>query len=128
MDVSKKVLIVDDFDAIQRMMMKRLRQLGFENIIVAKDGATAFSELKKHGIDIIISEGIMPQMTGIELLKAVRKDDELKDIPFFMVTDEGRKGNVLEAIEEGVTNYIVKPFTKEQVEEKLTRQQDILLT
>ncbi len=119
MDLSKKVLIVDDFETMRRILTNVFKQVGFKNIFVADDGITALSELKKHDIDIIVSDWMMPNMTGIELLKAVRNDEEYKDIPFFMVTAEGGKANVLEAIKEGVTNYIVKPFTKEQVKEKL---------
>jgi len=119
MDVNMKVLIVDDFATMRRIVKNILRQLGFTNISEADDGKTALQALKKEKFDLILSDWNMPEMPGIELLKAVRADDELKDIPFLMVTAEAEKGNIVEAVKLGVSNYIVKPFTAETMSEKL---------
>ncbi len=119
MDVNMKVLIVDDFATMRRIVKNILRQLGFTDISEADDGKTALRALKKEKFDLILSDWNMPEMPGIELLKAVRADDELKDIPFLMVTAEAEKGNIVEAVKLGVSNYIVKPFTAETMSEKL---------
>ena len=119
MDVNMKVLIVDDFATMRRIVKNILRQLGFTNISEADDGKTALQALKKEKFDLILSDWNMPEMPGIELLKAVKADDELKDIPFLMVTAEAEKGNIVEAVKLGVSNYIVKPFTAETMSEKL---------
>jgi len=121
MDLSMKILIVDDFATMRRIMKNILKQLGFANIIEADDGTTAFEELKKTAVDLIISDWNMPKMTGLELLKKVRSTDDLKDIPFLMVTAEAQKQNVIDAVQAGVTNYVVKPFTAEAISEKLTK-------
>ena len=120
-DTSIKVLVVDDFATMRRIVKGVLRQLGFSNIIEAEDGTVALNELKKEKIGLIVSDWNMPNMTGLELLKAVRKDGELKSIPFIMVTAEGQKENVIEAVKAGVTNYVVKPFTPETFGEKLQK-------
>jgi len=119
MDVNMNVLVVDDFATMRRIVKNILRQLGFTNIIEADDGKAALYILKKEKIDLILSDWNMPEMPGIELLKAVRSDDELKDIPFLMVTAEADKENIIEAVKLGVSNYIVKPFTAETMSEKL---------
>ena len=119
MDVNMKVLIVDDFATMRRIVKNILRQLGFTDISEADDGKAALQALKKEKFDLILSDWNMPEMPGIELLKAVRADDELKDIPFLMVTAEAEKGNIVEAVKLGVSNYIVKPFTAETMSEKL---------
>lgn len=121
MDLSMKVLIVDDFATMRRIMKNILKQLGFTNIIEADDGTTALEELKKTDIDLIISDWNMPKMTGLELLKAVRGADNLKDLPFLMVTAEAQKQNVIDAVQAGVSNYVVKPFTAEAISEKLQK-------
>ena len=121
MDLSMKILIVDDFATMRRIMKNILKQLGFANIIEADDGTTAFEELKKTAVDLIISDWNMPKMTGLDLLKKVRSTDDLKDIPFLMVTAEAQKQNVIDAVQAGVTNYVVKPFTAEAISEKLEK-------
>ena len=121
MDVNMNVLIVDDFATMRRIVKNILRQLGFTNISEADDGKTALQALKKEKYDLILSDWNMPGMPGIELLKAVRSDDELKDIPFLMVTAEAEKENIVEAVKLGVSNYIVKPFTAETMSEKLRK-------
>jgi two-component system chemotaxis response regulator CheY len=121
MDTSMKVLVVDDFATMRRIVKGVLKQLGFGNIIEAEDGTAAMAELKKEKIGLIVSDWNMPNMSGLELLKAVRSDAGLKGIPFIMVTAEGQKENVIEAVKAGVSNYIVKPFTPETFGEKLQK-------
>ncbi|MDD5206883.1 MAG: chemotaxis response regulator CheY [Desulfobacterales bacterium] len=120
-DTSMKVLVVDDFATMRRIVKGVLKQLGFSNIIEAEDGNTALGELKKEKIGLIVSDWNMPNMSGLDLLKAVRGDASLKAIPFIMVTAEGQKENVIEAVKAGVSNYIVKPFTPETFGEKLQK-------
>ncbi len=120
-DTSMKVLVVDDFATMRRIVKGVLKQLGFTDIIEAEDGNLALEELKKEKVGLIVSDWNMPNMTGLDLLKVVRSDDSLKTIPFIMVTAEGQKDNVVEAVKSGVSNYIVKPFTPETFNEKLQK-------
>ena len=119
MDTSIKVLVADDFATMRRIVKGVLKQMGFDKIVEAEDGSIALEALKKEEVGLIISDWNMPNMTGLDLLKAVRSDDGLKGIPFIMVTAEGLKENVLEAVKSGVTNYVVKPFTPEAFSEKI---------
>ena len=119
LDTSIKVLVVDDFATMRRIVKGVLKQLGFSKIVEAQDGNDALDVLKKEQVGLIVSDWNMPNMTGLDLLKAVRGDDGLKSIPFVMVTAEGMKENVVEAVKAGVTNYIVKPFTPETFSEKI---------
>ena len=121
MDTSIKVLVVDDFATMRRIVKGVLKQLGFSDIIEAEDGDLAFKELKREKIGLIVSDWNMPNMTGLDLLKAVKEDASLKDIPFLMVTAEGQKENVIQAVQAGVSNYIVKPFTPETFSAKLEK-------
>jgi two-component system chemotaxis response regulator CheY len=121
MDPNIKILIVDDFSTMRKIIRNILTQLGFKNILEADDGTTALEILKKEKVDLIISDWNMPKMSGLELLKAVRSDENLKDIPFVMVTAEAQKENILEAIKYKVNQYIVKPFTPETLKEKLEK-------
>ena len=118
-DKSLKVLIVDDFASMRRIVKNTLKQIGFKNILEADDGTTALAMLKEQKIDVVLADWNMPKMSGLELLKTVRKDDTLKTIPVFMVTAEAQKENVIEAIQAGVSNYIVKPFTPDSMKQKL---------
>jgi len=120
-DTSINVLIVDDFATMRRIIKGVLKQLGFSNLIEAEDGEAALKELRKEKIGLIVSDWNMPNMTGLELLKAVRADSNLKGIPFLMVTAEGQKENVIQAVQAGVSNYIVKPFTPETFNAKLEK-------
>ncbi|MBN2062672.1 MAG: chemotaxis response regulator CheY [Deltaproteobacteria bacterium] len=120
-DKSIKVLVVDDFATMRRIIKGVLKQLGFNDVIEADDGSKALSELKKENVGLIVSDWNMPNMTGLELLKAVRADDNMRKIPFLMVTAEGQKENVVEAVQAGVSNYIVKPFTPETFGAKLEK-------
>ncbi|MGE3540116.1 MAG: chemotaxis response regulator CheY [Candidatus Tectimicrobiota bacterium] len=119
LDTNKKILTVDDFSTMRRIIRNMLRQLGYNNIVEAEDGAAAFDLLKREKVDFIISDWNMPNMTGLELLKAVRGDDSLKAIPVLLVTAEALKENVVEAVKAGVNNYVVKPFTAEVLKEKI---------
>ncbi len=121
MDMSMRILVVDDFATMRRIMKNILKQLGFTNISEADDGSTALEQLKSSKFDMIICDWNMPKMTGIELLKTMKADDDLKNIPFLMVTAEAQKQNVIEAVQAGVSNYVVKPFTAEVIGDKLKR-------
>jgi two-component system, chemotaxis family, chemotaxis protein CheY len=121
MDLNMKVLIVDDFATMRRILKNVLKQIGLMNISEAEDGKAALTELKKNKYDLIMCDWNMPEMPGIELLNKVRSDDALKHIPFIMVTAEAKKDNILDAVKAGVSNYIVKPFTAETVDEKLKK-------
>ena len=116
---SMAILVVDDFATMRKIVRNNLQGLGFTNIIEAEDGHAALKRLQDGGIDFIVSDWNMPNMMGIDLLKAVRADENLKRIPFLMVTAESQKENVLQAVQAGVSNYVVKPFTAEVLEEKL---------
>jgi len=121
MDTSIKVLIVDDFATMRRILKNILKQLGFKNLVEADDGTTAWEILEEQNIDLIISDWNMPKMTGLELLKKVRADTKYKTAPFLMVTAEAQKQNVIEAVQAGVSNYVVKPFTAEAISDKLKK-------
>ena len=123
MSVNKnlKILIVDDFATMRKVIRNLLKQGGFENVVEAEDGMAALKVLKSQQVDFIISDWNMPNMSGLELLKAVRGDDELKALPFLMVTAEALKDNVVAAVKAGVSNYIVKPFTAEVLNEKIEK-------
>jgi len=120
-DYNMKILIVDDFATMRRIVKNILTQLGFKNFIEADDGSVAWEILQKETVDFIVSDWNMPKMPGIELLKKVRADDKLKDIPFLMVTAEAQKENIIEAVKAKVSNYIVKPFTPETLGEKIEK-------
>lgn len=114
-----KILVVDDFSTMRRIVKNILHQLGFSNIEEAEDGKIALNRLKGGGVEFVISDWNMPNMMGIDLLRQVRSDESLKKLPFLMVTAESQKENVIEAVQAGVSNYIVKPFTAETLEQKL---------
>lgn len=120
-DQKMRFLIVDDFQTMRRIVRNILRQLGFENFDEAEDGEQAYVKLKDGGFDFVISDWNMPHVDGITLLKRVRSDPALKDMPFLMVTAEAEKDKVIEAIRSGVSNYVVKPFTAEVLKEKMDR-------
>ena len=120
MDKSSKILVVDDFATMRKVIRNLLKQIGFENIAEAEDGEMALKELKSQNISFIISDWNMPNMTGLDLLKAVRADGDLCNTPFVMVTAEALQDNVVQAVKAGVDNYIVKPFTAEVLNEKIS--------
>lgn len=121
MDFSIKILIVDDFATMRRILKNILKQLGFSNVTEADDGTTALELLKTSSFDLVISDWNMPKMTGLDLLKQMRAMPETKTLPFLMVTAEAQKQNVIEAVQAGVSNYVVKPFTADQISEKLKK-------
>lgn len=120
-DYNMKIMIVDDFATMRRIVKNILIQLGFKNFIEADDGSTAWDLLQKEEVNMIISDWNMPKMTGIELLKKVRADDRFANLPFLMVTAEAQKENIIEAVKAKVSNYIVKPFTPETLSEKIEK-------
>lgn len=120
-----KVLVVDDFPTMRRIVKNLLKQIGFENIDEAEDGVQALNKLKSGSYGLVVSDWNMPNMEGIDLLRNIRQEAEpLKNIPFLMVTAEAEKEKVIEAIKSGVDNYIVKPFTAEVLKEKLEKIAD----
>ena len=121
MDLNMKVLVVDDFATMRRIVKNVLKQIGFTEIVEADDGSTALEVLRQTKIDLIVSDWNMPKVTGLDLLKAVRSDESLKAMPFLMVTAEAQKDNVVQAVQAGVSNYVVKPFTAEALKEKLEK-------
>lgn len=125
MDLNMKVLIVDDFTTMRRIVKNILKQIGFSNIAEAEDGKTAFAQLKEEKFDLVLCDWNMPEMRGIDLLKMVRSDDQLKDLPFVMVTAEAHRDSILDAVKAGVNHYIVKPFTAEIIEERLKKVFDV---
>ena len=123
LDALKKdmpILVVDDFSTMRKIVKNCLTQLRFTNITEACDGKEALDKLQGGTFEFIVSDWNMPNMMGIDLLKAVRADERLKNIPFLMVTAEGKKENVMEAIKAGVSNYVVKPFTADIFGQKMT--------
>ncbi len=120
-NTNMRLLVVDDFSTMRRIIKNILRQLGFNNIEEADDGTTAWEIINKGGIDFVISDWNMPQMTGIELLRKVRASEEFADMPFLMVTAEAQQENVIEAVQARVSNYIVKPFTAETLKQKIDK-------
>lgn len=120
-DPNMKILVVDDFATMRRIIKNILTQLGFKNIIEADDGTSALNVLKSEKISLIISDWNMPKMTGLDLLKAVRADAGMAATPFIMVTAEAQQDNIILAVKAKVSQYIVKPFTAETLSEKLNK-------
>ena len=122
LDLTMKILVVDDFSTMRRIIKNILKQIGFTNVDEAENGQAALAKIGDGGnYDFVISDWNMPEMTGIELLKQVRANEATKDLPFLMVTAEAKKENVVEAVKAGVNNYIVKPFTAEVLQEKISK-------
>jgi two-component system chemotaxis response regulator CheY len=118
-DLNMNVLIVDDYKTMLRIIRNLLKQLGIENVDEATDGGTALVKLRERNYGLVISDWNMEPMTGLQLLKEVRADQKLKQIPFIMITAESKTENVVAAKEAGVTNYIVKPFNAATLKQKL---------
>ena len=114
-------LVVDDFATMRRIIRKILKDLQFQDVLEAENGADALKLLATNKVDLIVSDWNMPVMTGLEFLKRVRADERLKSLPFLMVTAEAQKENIFEAVQAKVSNYIVKPFTPAILEEKLAK-------
>jgi len=120
-DKNMKVLIVDDFSTMRRIIKNLMRDLGFSNTHEADDGLTALPMLKGGSYDFLVTDWNMPGMQGIDLLKAVRSDPQLASLPVLLVTAEARREQIVEAAEAGVNGYIVKPFTAQTLKEKLDK-------
>jgi two-component system chemotaxis response regulator CheY len=116
-----KILIVDDFSTMRRIIKNLLRDLGYNNTVEADDGNTALPVLQQGGIDFLITDWNMPGMPGIDLLKAVRADAKLATLPVLLVTAEAKREQIVEAAEAGVNGYVVKPFTAETLKEKIEK-------
>lgn len=121
MNLKMRILVVDDFASMRKIIKGLLKQIGFQNIEEADDGSTALEKLKIGEFDLVICDWNMPKMPGIEVLKAVRNDPQLKDLPFLMVTAEAKKDNVIKAVKAGVNQYVVKPFTAETLQKKIKK-------
>nr|WP_202811615.1 chemotaxis response regulator CheY [Methylophaga thiooxydans] len=121
MDKNMKILIVDDFSTMRRIIKNLLRDLGFNNTLEADDGITALPILEAGGIDFLITDWNMPGMQGIDLLKTVRADEKLATLPVLMVTAETKREQIIEAAQAGVNGYIVKPFTAATLKEKIEK-------
>jgi two-component system chemotaxis response regulator CheY len=120
-DKNLKFLIVDDFSTMRRIVRNLLKELGYTNADEAEDGVVALQKLKGGSFQFVVSDWNMPNMTGIELLRAIRADGELKHLPVLMVTAEAKKENIIEAAQAGASGYVVKPFTAATLEEKLNK-------
>ncbi|MDK2954619.1 MAG: two-component system, chemotaxis family, chemotaxis protein CheY [Desulfovibrionales bacterium] len=115
------VLVVDDFRTMRSVIKNILKQIDITNVLEAHNGAKALDVLHENAVDLILSDWNMPRMTGIDFLRAVRADGDLRELPFVMVTAEGMRENIVEAIQAGANGYIIKPFTPDQLREKIER-------
>jgi two-component system, chemotaxis family, chemotaxis protein CheY len=120
-DKNLKFLVVDDFSTMRRIVRNLLKELGFSNVDEAEDGVAALNKLRGAQFDFVISDWNMPNMTGIDLLIAIRADANLKSLPVLMVTAEAKKENIVAAAQAGASGYVVKPFTAAVLEEKLNK-------
>ncbi len=116
-----KILVVDDFSTMRRIIKNLLRELGLTNVSEADDGNTALPKLRSGDFDLLITDWNMPGMTGIDLLRAVREDENLAHLPVLMVTAEARRDQIIAAAQAGVNGYIIKPFTAGTLKEKLEK-------
>ncbi|NQZ22326.1 MAG: chemotaxis protein CheY [Colwellia sp.] len=121
MDKNMKVLVVDDFSTMRRIVKNLLRDLGFTNISEADDGSTALPMLKEGSFDFVVTDWNMPGMQGIDLLKAIRADSNLSHIPVLLITAEAKKEQIVMAAQAGVNGYIVKPFTAATLNAKIDK-------
>jgi two-component system chemotaxis response regulator CheY len=116
-----KILIVDDFSTMRRIIRNLLKEIGYNNADEAEDGQVALAKLKAEAFDFVVSDLNMPNMNGFELLHAVRADPALASLPVLLVTAEAKKEDIITAAQAGASGYIVKPFTKATLEEKLNK-------
>lgn len=121
MDKNIRILVVDDFSTMRRIIKNLLRDLGFNNTHEADDGQTALPMLQGGDFDLLITDWNMPGMQGIDLLRAVRSDPKLASLPVLMVTAESKRDQIIEAAQAGVNGYVVKPFTATTLKEKLDK-------
>ena len=120
-DKNLKILVVDDFSTMRRIVRNLLKELGYTNVDEAEDGVVAMQRLRGNNFQFVITDWNMPNMTGIELLRVIRADPSLNHLPVLMITAEARKENIIEAAKSGASGYIVKPFTAGTLEEKLCK-------
>jgi two-component system, chemotaxis family, chemotaxis protein CheY len=120
-DPNMKFLVVDDFSTMRRIVRNLLKELGFTNVQEAEDGVDALNKLRGGDFDFVVSDWNMPNMTGIDLLRAIRADATLKHLPVLMVTAEAKRENIIEAAQAGASGYVVKPFTAGTLDEKLKK-------
>jgi len=121
-DKNMKFLVVDDFSTMRRIVRNLLKELGYTNVDEAEDGVVGLQKLKAVGnFEFVVTDWNMPNMTGIDLLRAIRADASLKHLPVLMITAEAKKENIIEAAKAGASGYIVKPFTAATLEEKLEK-------
>jgi two-component system, chemotaxis family, chemotaxis protein CheY len=118
-DYRMKVLVVDDFATMRKIVRNILKQIGFEDITEAEDGNAALRVIKNEPIGLVVTDWNMPNMSGLDLLREIRGNSQTASLPVLMVTAEGLKENVMEAVKAGVNNYVVKPFTAEVLQEKI---------
>jgi two-component system, chemotaxis family, chemotaxis protein CheY len=118
-DPNMKILVVDDMVTMRRIVKNILKQLGFANADEAKNGQEGLQKLRAGKYDFVVSDWNMPVMTGIDMLRAIRADEKLKAIPVLMMTAEAQQSNLIEAVQAGVSNYIVKPFMAETMQDKI---------
>jgi len=118
-DPKTRFLVVDDFSTMRRIVRNLLKELGYTNVEEAEDGAVALQKLQGGGFDFVVTDWNMPNMTGIELLQAIRASASLKELPVLMITAEAKKENIVAAAQAGASGYIVKPFTAATMAEKL---------
>lgn len=116
-----KVLVVDDFESMRRIVKQVLNDIGFKDVSLADDGATALPMLKNGNFGLLITDWNMPQMEGIDLVKAVRADPRIKSTPILMVTAEAKREQIIQAAQAGVNDYIVKPFTPDTLKAKIEK-------
>lgn len=121
MDKKMKVLIVDDFTTMRRVIKNLMKSLDYKNFEEAEDGVKALKILKSTKIDFVVTDWNMPNMSGLELIKEIRKDKELSHIPVLMVTAEQKREQIITAAKAGVNGYVVKPFTAETLSKKLIK-------
>ncbi|CEO39962.1 chemotaxis protein CheY [Photobacterium kishitanii] len=121
MNTNMKILIVDDFSTMRRIVKNLLRDLGFNNTVEADDGVTALPLLKRGDFDFVVTDWNMPGMQGIDLLRHIRADEQLKHLPVLMITAEAKREQIIEAAQAGVNGYIVKPFNAATLKEKLAK-------
>ena len=121
MNKDMKILVVDDFSTMRRIIKNLLRDIGFTNVTEADDGTSALQMLEKGDFDFIVTDWNMPGMQGIDLLKAIREDPELAALPVLMVTAESKKDQIIAAVQAGVNGYVLKPFTAQTLKEKIEK-------
>ena len=120
-DKNLKILIVDDFSATRTILINQLNNLGYSNTVVSKDGFSALARLKSSLFDLVVTDLSMSDMSGLDLLKKIRTDSELKHIPVLMITSEDLQGNIVTAIKAGLNDYIIRPFREHTFKQKLEK-------